>query len=164
VPSYFDDCDALWNLAKALVDPLEDMPAEASEDDSIKILDSLPLEMSSRKRQVRKLKGPLDSRFLCRNDRLKKTCRGFKDATNAVAAETEGVLLADQAEPVVDPISTTTPEVALAIVPVFEGSAMDASTSAPHLPTAVVHTIGTEFLKMHPQNVSDVALLASNDD
>jgi hypothetical protein len=153
VPSYFANCDPLWNLAKALVDPPENVTAEILEDDSVKILDSFPPETPSRKRRARKLKGPLDSRYH-RSDRLKKSCLGFKDATSTVVAETEGVLLA----------GTTAPEAALAIVPIFEGSAADASTSAPHLPTAVVKAIGTEFLKMQPQDVSDAAMLASDDD
>jgi hypothetical protein len=141
-------------LAKALVDPPENVTAEIPEDDSVKVLDNFPPETPSRKRRARKLKGPLDFRFLCKSERLKKSCRGFKDAASTVAAETEGVL----------PTDTTTPEVALAIVPILEGSAANASTSAPHLPTAVVKAIGIEFLKMQPQHVSDAALLASDDD
>jgi hypothetical protein len=46
---------------------------------------------------------------------------------------------------------------------VYSGAAAEATYPAPHLPLETVQAMGTEFLKMHPEAVSDAALLASDD-
>jgi hypothetical protein len=89
VPYYFAQSDDVWKLAKALVDPAEMRNDQSSDDDSVKIISDMPPVSSSKKSCARKLKGPIDSKFLRRSGRLKLANQGFKDVSSAAAAEVE---------------------------------------------------------------------------
>jgi hypothetical protein len=141
---------------KALVDPAEMRNEQPSNDDSVKIISDMPQVSSSKKHLGRKPKGPIDSKFLRRSGRLKLAIQGFKNASSATAAEVDVPIPTSIALPA-DPSFEAPLHVSA-----YQGAAADGSAAAPLLPTPVVQGIGTEFLKMHPQDVSDALLLASN--
>lgn len=87
IPSYLVKSDALWQLAKVLVDDAE--PVSMNQDQEVVILDKMPPVNSPMKRRARKPRGPVDVKFLRRSSRLNKETQGFKDLASAEAMEVD---------------------------------------------------------------------------
>lgn len=94
VPSYLAKPDAIWHLAKVLVDEVEEEP-------EVQVLYSLPSVKPSRKRRARKARSQIDVKFLRHSSRLSKNLQGCKDAESAPDLESGGapdVDIADDAD------------------------------------------------------------------
>jgi hypothetical protein len=136
----------------------------------VEIIDKIPSRKTPKKRRARRPRGPLDVSFLCRSKRLNTGLEGFHDAASAGCAQnvaTDQDVAVDQAVhdvvAEVEPIVVLTPEPAPSSLVVYFAIAAQDNLVAPHLPLETVQAMGTGFLKMQPEDVSDVALLASDD-
>lgn len=107
-----------------------------------------PLKETPRKRRSRKIKEPLDAKFLRCSQRNNVDLGGFRNAESTQAAAN-------------NPSIYATP---LAVLPpVYHGSA-DGGSQAPHLPLEIIQGIATEYLQMQPSAVSAASIFELDDD
>lgn len=122
--------------------------------DEVQILDEMPPRKTPKKRRSRKMKGPLDVSLLHRSKRLNAGMQGYMRKEDA--AQVEEAPVGDQMEEISDiaPLTSIPPkpvEQESALV-VYTGSAANvAHLPAPTLPACMVRAIGTDFLKMPPE-------------
>lgn len=149
VPSYIADEWALSFLAKSCFEQYDApvvfgpakplVPYSDDEDEEVVVLDEPVVTPGPRKRRSRKLKEPLDERFLRRSKRCNASLQGFKDAGAMIEASKFPDIYSGKA-----------------VLPEGEGP-------APYLSTEVLHGIGAGFLQIQPSVVS-AALLTDLDD
>ncbi|KAF8749736.1 hypothetical protein HU200_012563 [Digitaria exilis] len=141
VPSFISDESTILSITALLYGqdgavigpqrPLIPYPADDSDDEEV--LEIPPFQPpASCKCKARKLKEPMDVRFLRRSEKLSKSCGGFRS---------------EQAK-----------DAASALPNIYEGVAAPGSPPAPHLSTDIIQSIGTGFLQMQPEAVSAAVL------
>lgn len=169
VPSHFSNSETLWHLAKMVMDPSDQkpMPEEDNDANEVQIIEEMPPRQTPKKRRTRKTKGPVDVAFLRRSKRQNDGLQGFWHQGQGLPAE------AEMTEPEDDLAADELPNpLPLAMIPLggdgvvtmYAGSSSNpALDPAPHIPLDTVRAIGTDFLKMLPEEVSDARLLASDD-
>lgn len=137
------DDKTLFSLASLLPDqdgtmigpqrPLVPYADDEEDSDEVQVLSSMP--PASRKRKSRKLKEPLDERFLRRSTTLNKDKDGFHSQVDKVQA-------------------------AAGAITIYHGSAAPSASAspAPHLTPAVIQGLFVGFLHVQPEAVSAAVL------
>lgn len=131
VPSYFGDIDMLMDLVEVLVDEkvgMAEAEDKAPQEEDLMIIDEPKPKITLRKCRTKKLKEPLDVKFVRRSKRLNKELGGFRDEASAAAVEEHQ-------------------EALQAIVP-YEGKASSSRMPTPHLSIENVQGIATRFLQI----------------
>nr|TKW21255.1 hypothetical protein SEVIR_4G171500v2 [Setaria viridis] len=143
------------SMASFLVDPqplvlvdekvgMAEAEDKAPQEEDLMIIDEPKPKITLRKCRTKKLKEPLDVKFVRRSKRLNKELGGFRDEASAAAVEEHQ-------------------EALQAIVP-YEGKASSSRMPTPHLSIENVQGIATRFLQIEPVVVIAQILHLLDDD
>ncbi|CAO2165701.1 unnamed protein product [Urochloa humidicola] len=155
VPSYITDHSVLFFLALISSDQIDPVPEPvvfgpalppgglklvpySDSDDEDDVMEIQECPSTTRKRRRRKMREPLERKFVRRSVRLNPDVGGFKDASSQQQAADNPLI--------------------------YSSSVAVPSKVAPYLSMANIQGIATNFLQIQPQAVSPATLLELDDD